>query len=175
MVGLHQGRERIEQEGAVPELAQPDAHACEGLEVAAHKFSVAHGEFDGLGQEQSLGGCLMTRLKPLEHLFEENAFVGRVLVEQHQAALGLEQYVKTAHDADDAQGALEQGDGLRTCCHRKGGNRLVGMGGLGWPGGRHRAQGHGRRWGRREGAGERFKRSRDRGFGSPLCWHRDRG
>ena len=97
----------------------------------------------------------MTRLEALEHLFEEDAFVGRVLVEQHQAALGFEQHVKTAHDADDSQGALEQGDGQRTGCHRKGGNCLAGMGGLGLAGGRHRVQGHGRRWGRREGAGGR--------------------
>ena len=175
MVGLHHGRERIEQEGAIPELAQPDAHAGEGLEVTADKFRIAYREFHGLGQEESLGGRLLARLEPLEHLFEEDAFVGGVLVEQDQAALGFEQHVETAHDADDSQRALEQGNGQRTCCHRERGDGLAGIGGLGLAVGRHRAQGHGRRWGRRDGAGERFKRSRDRGFGSPVCRHRDRG
>ena len=83
MAGLHHGRERIEQEGSVTELAQPYAHPGQRLEIAAHKFRIAHREFHGLRQEESLGGRLMTGLEPLKHLLEEDAFVGRVLVEQY--------------------------------------------------------------------------------------------
>ena len=54
----------------------------------------------------------MTGFEALEHLLEEDAFMGRVLVEQHESAFRFEQHVQPADDADDAQRALEQGDGM---------------------------------------------------------------
>ena len=38
----------------------------------------------------------------VEHLFEENAFVGGVLIEENEAAIGFENDVELADDAEDA-------------------------------------------------------------------------
>ena len=119
----------------------------------------------------------MTGLEPLKHLLEENAFVGRMLVEQHEPAFRFEQHIQTAHNADDSQGPLEQGDGQRTHTRRERSGRQVGMGRVGRVSrrnqvartrGRYWALGHRRRWCAREGASGRLRRSGERGFGESL-------
>ena len=178
MVGLHHGRERVEEECTITELAQSDAHPGQCLEVAAHEFRIAHREFHGLRQEEPLRGRLMTGLEPLKHLLEENAFVGRMLVEQHEPAFGFEQHVEAAHNADDSQRPLEQGDGQRTRTRRERGGRQVGMGRVGRVSrrnqvartrGRYWALGRRGRWSAREGTIGRRRWWDERRFGGSLC------
>jgi hypothetical protein len=47
-------------------------------------------------------------LKPFEHLFKQNPLVRRVLIEQHQSAIGFEHGVKPADDADETERDAEQ-------------------------------------------------------------------
>ena len=49
----------------------------------------------------------------LEHFFEENAFVGGVLIEEDHASIGFHDDVEAGNDADDAERDVQEGDGIR--------------------------------------------------------------
>jgi hypothetical protein len=47
-------------------------------------------------------------LDAVQHLLEQNPFVRRVLVEQHESAVGFQQHIKPADDADEPERDVEQ-------------------------------------------------------------------
>jgi len=103
-----EGRQGIEEKGAFAEFAQADAEASEGGQLFADEIGVARGEFDGFREQEFLRIGLLLLLEAIEHLFEKNAFVRGVLIEQNQPAIGFEDDVESADDADEAQGNAQE-------------------------------------------------------------------
>lgn len=111
IAGFDEGREGVEEEGAFAEFAEADPETVQDFEVTPDEVGVACGDFEGFGEEKSLGGSLGGFLEASEHLFEEDPFVGGVLVEEDQAAIGFEDDVESADDTDEAEGDGEEGSG----------------------------------------------------------------
>ena len=75
--------------------------------MLAQELRVAGRQLDGFRQQQTLRRRVAL-LQAAEHLLVENPFVRRVLVHQHQAAVGFEHDVEPANHADQTQRHLEQ-------------------------------------------------------------------
>ena len=60
------------------------------------------------GSSNFCDGAQTVLLEAVQHLLEQNPFVRRVLVEQHQSAIGFQHDIKPADDADEAQRNIEQ-------------------------------------------------------------------
>ena len=95
-------RKGIKEEGAFAEFAQADAEALEGRNLGFEELCVFGGKFDGFGKQKALGGG-GALFHAFEHFFEEDAFVRGVLIEQDQAAIGFEDDVEFADDADESE------------------------------------------------------------------------
>jgi hypothetical protein len=108
---LHKWRQCVEQKGAFAEFREADAQPNEVGQLFTEKMGVAHGKFDGLREEQFLGGSVTVLFQTIEHLFEQNALMGGVLVEQDHAAIGFEDDVEFADDSHETQGDVEEGGG----------------------------------------------------------------
>jgi hypothetical protein len=106
-----EGRQRIEQEGALAKFAEADAETLQGWKLDFEELRLLGGKLDGFGQEQALGsgGALF---HALEHFFEEDAFVRGVLVEENHAPVGFHDDVKASDHADDAKRDVEERDGV---------------------------------------------------------------
>jgi hypothetical protein len=102
-------RQAVEEERTVAEFTEAHAHAAEQRDLFAEELGVARGEFDGLGKQQTLARSVAP-FEPIEDLFEEDAFVGGVLVEQDEAAVRFEEGVETTEDADVAERHGEERD-----------------------------------------------------------------
>jgi hypothetical protein len=79
--------------------------------LLAKEIGVARGEFDGFRKEETLGRGFAL-FDAIEHLFEEDALMGGVLIEKNEAAIGFEHDVKFANDAEDAKRHFEERNGL---------------------------------------------------------------
>src|SRR2546423_5624748 len=88
---FHKGRQRIDQKGSLAKFAQADAEARERWQMIAQEGGVASRQLDRFGQEEFLRiGLSIFLFETIEHLFEENALVGGMLIQQDQAAIGFE-------------------------------------------------------------------------------------
>ena len=92
-----------------PNSLKPTPSRVSTGNCSRRKLRVARREFDGFRQQQSLRRRLVVSFQPVEHLLEQNPLVRRVLVQQHQAAVGFEHDVELADHADQAQRDVEQG------------------------------------------------------------------
>lgn len=132
--GFDEGGEGVEEEGLGAEFGEADTETGEGGEVFAEEGGVAGGEFEGFREEQALGGGLVVLFDAVEHLLVEDAFVGGVLIEEDKAAVGFEDHVESADDADQAEGEGEEGRGRAGLewgwwgCGRGGNGRCRGSG-----------------------------------------------
>jgi hypothetical protein len=117
--GLDERWQGIEQERAIPKLAQAHAQPDENVNLAAHEFRVAQGKFDRFGQQEPLRGR-GALFQPLEHLLEQHPFVGGMLIHEDQTAVRFEQHVESSHDADQTERHLEQWRKMPSrCCGRR--------------------------------------------------------
>lgn len=107
--GANERGEGVQQERSFTEFAEADTQAIEHVEVPANEVGFPNGDFDGLGQEQALGGGLGGFFHTGEHLLEEDAFVGSVLVEEDQPAVRLQNNVEATDDADNPERDGEEG------------------------------------------------------------------
>lgn len=101
--GADERGEGVQQERPFAEFAEAYAQAIEYVEVPADKVGIPNGDFDSLGQEQALGGCLRGFFHTGKHLFKEDAFVGSVLVEQDQPAIRFQNDVEATDDANNPE------------------------------------------------------------------------
>ena len=76
-------------------------------------MGVAHGQFDGFGQQEFLRRGVALLFEAVEHLLEQDPLVRGVLVEQDESAVGFEHDIKSADDADQAQRDVEERDAAR--------------------------------------------------------------
>ena len=95
--------ERFDEVGVLAEGFDADADAAELVEVFAQEGGVAVAELDGFGEEEALGGD-GGGVEAGEHLFEEDAFVRGVLVDDDEAFGAFGEDVEFADDAEDAEG-----------------------------------------------------------------------
>ncbi len=100
---FYEGWQGVQQEGALTEFRQAHAQPGEGGQLIAHEIGIASGQLHGFRQQELLGIRLLFLLQACEHLFEEDALVRGVLVQQHQSAVGLQHDVKLPDDADEAE------------------------------------------------------------------------
>ena len=107
--GADERGQGVEEEGAFAEFAEADPEAVQDVEVAADEVSIPDGDFDRFREEQALGGCLGGFLHPTEHLFEQDPFVGGMLVQEDEAAIGFEDDVEASDDAYDPERDGEEG------------------------------------------------------------------
>jgi len=111
VAGFDKRRQRVEQERPLAKFAQADAEFGQHRQLGAQKIRVARRKLDGFRQQQFLRRRKFILLEAIEHLLEQNPFVRGVLVEQHQTAVGFEDDVKLADDADQPQRDIEQRSG----------------------------------------------------------------
>ena len=71
---------------------------------APQKLRVADGQLDRFRKQQTLRRRVALLLQPRQHLLEQNPLVRRMLVEQHQSAVGFQHHIKFADHADEAEG-----------------------------------------------------------------------
>ena len=75
--------------------------------MIAQKIRVARWQLHRLGQQQPLRRRAAL-FQATQHLLEQNPLVRRVLIEQHQAALGFEHHIQPPDHAHQAQRHREQ-------------------------------------------------------------------
>lgn len=98
-----EGRQPVEEKGAVAELPQADAEAGEWVEVTPQKIGVARLQFQRLRQQQPLAGSGPAGLQLRQGRFKKHSLMRRVLVHEHEAAIALPDGIKMAGNPDEPQ------------------------------------------------------------------------
>lgn len=100
--GFDHGRKGVDEERSPAQFCHAESDPAEGVELLTEEIGLGRGQFNRRRKEQALAEGLFFG-HPLEHLLEQNPFVGRVLVDEDDARLVFSDDVKIEEDADNPE------------------------------------------------------------------------
>lgn len=113
VAGFDHGGKGVDQEGVGAEAGDADTGLLEGLELGEEEVGFAGEEVEGDGEEELLGGGVLEG-HAAEHLLEEDAFVGGVLIDEDEAFGTFGNEIELGDAADDAEAEAVGDEGLGT-------------------------------------------------------------
>lgn len=98
-------------------MAQRKTHFCQFIGIFFDKLGLEERELNGLGKEEMLAGDPVTAILPPQ-VFKEQALMGGVLINNHQAFAVLTEDIKVMELTDDLQVVAEMAGINKSCLSR---------------------------------------------------------
>ena len=104
-------RQGVEQERALAKFAEADTQSRERGQLLPQEIGIARRDLDCFRQKQFLRGRLGVAFETVEHLLEENPFVGGMLIQQDEATIRFEHDIKPPDDTHKPQRNVKKSGG----------------------------------------------------------------